>query len=236
MEKLLTPEDKKVLNLISNYIRSNGLREGQIEIDMDYGDLDIERIKNVTIFSNSYNVEIPEELIEICYKILKHIDENQGLDVDVDDLNYERLDIELDTLEKSITVSHFISYYEQSDSDYTEWSEEDYKDLDENPITKMFNELENEPDITPVDGHLQLRYNGSGDSGYLEDFFESGGSVPASVSDWCYEQLESLHGGWEINEGSQGYFIFDLNNKTVELNHTMNVEESESKTLYEEKF
>jgi len=236
MEKLLTPEDKKVLNLISNYIRSNGLREGQIEIDMDYGDLDIERIKNVTIFSNSYNVEIPEELIEICYKILKHIDENQGLDVDVDDLNYERLEIELDTLEKTITVSHFISYFEQSDSDYTEWSEEDYKDLDENPITKMFNELENEPDIIPVDGQLQLRYNGSGDSGYLEDYFESGGAAPASVSDWCYQQLESLHGGWEINEGSQGYFNFDVNNKTVELSHTMNNEESETKTLYEEKF
>ncbi len=46
----------------------------------------------------------------------------------------------------------------------------------------------------------------------------------------------SNYGGWEINEGSQGYFIFDLKNKTVELNHTMNVEESESKTLYEEKF
>jgi hypothetical protein len=236
MEEILTPEDKKVLNLISNYIRSNGLREGQIEIDMDYGDLDIERIKNVTIFSNSYNVEIPEELIEICYKILKHIDENQGLDVDVDDLNYEKLEMEIDTIQKSITASHFISYFDQSDSTSTEWTEDDYEDSDENPITKMFNELENEPDIIPVDGQLQLRYNGSGDSGYLEDYFESGGAVPASVSDWCYEQLQSLHGGWEINEGSQGYFIFDLNNKTVELNHTMNVEESESKTLYEEKF
>jgi hypothetical protein len=236
MEKLLTPEDKKVLNLISNYIRSNGLREGQIEIDMDYGDLDIERIKNVTIFSNSYNVEIPEELIEICYKILKHIDENQGLDVDVDDLNYEKLEMEIDTIQKSITASHFISYFEQSEPDYTEWTEDDYKDLDENPITQMFSDLESDSSITPHEGQLQLRYNGSGDSGYLEDYFESGGAAPASVSDWCYQQLESLHGGWEINEGSQGYFIFDLKNKTVELSHTMNNEESETKTLYEEKF
>ena len=236
MEEILTPEDKKVLNLISNYLRSNGLKEGNIEIDMDYGELDIERIKNATMFSNSYNVEVPEQFIEICYRILKYIDEEQGWEVDVDELNYERVEIELDTIKKSITVSHFISYFEQSDSHYTEWTENDYKDLDENPITRMFSDLESDPSITPHEGQLQLRYNGSGDSGYIEDYFESGGSVPESVSDWCYEQLESLHGGWEINEGSQGYFIFDLNNKTVELNHTMNVEESESKTLYEEKF
>lgn len=236
MEEILTPEDKKVLNLISNYLRSNGLKEGNIEIDMDYGELDIERIKNATMFSNSYNVEVPEQFIEICYRILKYIDEEQGWEVDVDELNYERVEIELDTIKKSITVSHFISYFEQSDSHYTEWTENDYKDLDENPITRMFNDLESDPSITPYKGQVQLRYNGSGDSGYIEDYFESGGSVPESVSDWCYEQLESLHGGWEINEGSQGYFIFDLNNKTVELNHTMNVEESESKTLYEEKF
>ena len=70
MEKILTPEDKKVLNLISNYLRSNGLKEGQIDIDMDYGDLEIRRIKNATTFSNSYNVEIPEEFIEICCTIL----------------------------------------------------------------------------------------------------------------------------------------------------------------------
>jgi hypothetical protein len=41
--------------------------------------------------------------------------------------------------------------------------------------------------------------------------------------------LEKNYGGWEINEGSQGYFVFDTKNNIIELEHTYNelVEETE---------
>ena len=154
----------------------------------------------------------------------------------VNEVNYgewNRYDVEVEIYPKQnkLIYSHsFVYYYDQQ----SESSEYDFDDEDEDDdirikCSEFLNSIGNPDDVT-------ITYDGSGDSGYIEDYFESGGSVPESVSDWCYEQLESLHGGWEINEGSQGYFIFDLNNKTVELNHTMNVEESESKTLYEEKF
>jgi hypothetical protein len=71
-------------------------------------------------------------------------------------------------------------------------------------------------------GLLQLDYNGSGDSGYIESSFVDGGRVPANIENWCYEVLENNYGGWEINEGSQGYFLFDTKNNTIELELTYN--------------
>ena len=81
---------------------------------------------------------------------------------------------------------------------------------------------------------LELRYYGSGDSGYLEDYFDGTSIlIPSKIEDWCYRQLENDFGGWEINEGSQGYFLFYLDQKEIELSHTMNVEEQSYDTLLE---
>jgi hypothetical protein len=67
-----------------------------------------------------------------------------------------------------------------------------------------------------------LKYNGGGDSGYIESDFENGEPSPGAVEEWCYQQLEENFGGWEINEGSQGEFQFDFNEKTVILHtHTI---------------
>jgi hypothetical protein len=45
-----------------------------------------------------------------------------------------------------------------------------------------------------------------------------------------------MHGGWEITEGSQGSFYFDLEKKIITLEHQYNYEETETHTLYEESF
>lgn len=60
--------------------------------------------------------------------------------------------------------------------------------------------------------------------------------VPVPLQDFCYNRLESLFGGWEINEGSQGRFEVDMEDKSVTLYHQSNIEESESNTIFEEKF
>ena len=237
MIKILTPEDKQILRVVSNYLRSEGLREGTIEIDMEYGDISEDQIENYRYFSNSYNVEIPDELTLLLKKVLSKVLEEGLLKTpDVDDLNYERISLEIDTLSKSLTIEHFWSYYSRGETDANSWTVDDYEDEEENPIVKMFQDILQENPNTPKNKTLTLRYNGSGDSGYIEDYFEEGGDVPSSVQDWCYRQLENHHGGWEINEGSDGQFIFNLNEETVELLHTFNNEESETDTIYEEKF
>jgi hypothetical protein len=70
----------------------------------------------------------------------------------------------------------------------------------------------------------------------LEATFEEGPAVPNDIENWCYNKLEQNFGGWEINEGSSGYFNFDFDNKELTLQHTDNVEISVQNTLYEENF
>jgi hypothetical protein len=48
--------------------------------------------------------------------------------------------------------------------------------------------------------------------------------------------LESNFGGWEINEGSDGEFVFNFHTMEITLNHTYNTEQNSVDTLWEEEF
>ena len=235
MRNILTPEEKKYLRRISNYLGSLGMKEGLVEFEVDYGNFDFNSIRwdQITHFENNYRAEIPDGLIPIMEKIFKYVDENDLFNsADVDGLNYEKISIEIDAESKEISVKYWYSYYDRGDVDSVTYdSEEDIERFKE-WVSEDFVETE-----IPEDGILTLKYNGSGDSGYIESTFdENGESVPAAIEDWCYQELESNFGGWEINEGSDGEFIFDFKNSFVDLVHTMNTEENSSDTLYEEKF
>lgn len=234
MKNILTPEDKKYLNRVSNYLNSLGMRTANIDFEIDGGRFDFDDIdwNRVSHFDNNYNAEIPDGLIPILDKIMGFINKANLYDSpDIDSTNYERLEILIDTDSKEISVSHYYSYYDEGDTSGTEWS------LDEEPDDETLAQVFQDLDELDYDGsELVLNYNGGGDSGFADSEFDEGESVPASVEDWVYQQLERLHGGWEINEGSQGYFTFNIPNKTIVLTHTYNTEESVSDTIYEEKF
>jgi hypothetical protein len=133
----------------------------------------------------------------------------------------------IDSVKKEISLTHMYSYQTEGGSEGVE-----YDDMIEEWEEKgVFDDIE-----IPEDNYLVLKYNGGGDSGYIESNFENGEPVPTEVENWCYQQLEENFGGWEINEGSQGEFQFDFNEKTVILSHAYNVEESRSNTLWEEEF
>jgi len=237
MAEILTTEEKKYLNRTCNYLASLGMTEGtiNIELDSDQYDLSHEDIdwKYVQHFENNYRAELPEGLVPILKKVMNYvIDEGVFDSPDMDSMSYQMIGIEIDCSRKELTVTHDYSYYSRdegssiaydSDEDkarFDKWMEEDMQDVE-----------------VPSEGILTLSYNGGGDSGYIESSFdETSDAVPASIEDWCYSQLESHFGGWEINEGSDGRFIFNFNNSTVELDHTFNTEENESNTLFEENF
>ena len=232
--EILSPEDKKYLRRISNYLNSMGMQDGTIEIDFDgeHGDISEIDYEQITHFSNNYYADIPDGLIPIIKKIMNYID-SEGLynEPDVYNKSYERLDIDIDTKTKEISVSHWWSYYDRSNENSIEFdSQEDLEQFD-NWRNDEFSDID-----IPESGILTLKYNGSGDSGYIENEFDEGDSLPAGIEDWCYKALEDNFGGWEINEGSDGEFIFDFNNSMVTLNHIMNTEETETDTLYEESF
>ena len=79
---------------------------------------------------------------------------------------------------------------------------------------------------------VTVNYSGGGDSGYIEDEYETPNGTTGSVSedmvDICYDLLQ-VFGGWEINEGSQGQITFTKDE--IEVEHEWNVEENDSTSL-----
>jgi hypothetical protein len=232
MEKILTPEEKKYLSKVSRYLNSLGIEYGEIQFEMEPDDEEISYSENYfpTHFENNYRAEIPDGLVPILKKIISYVDDDElysELPYD-GHIDYQRFDITIYAGEKKeITLTHMYSYQIEGGSEGVE-----YDDIIEEWEEKgIFNMVE-----IPEDNYLALKYNGGGDSGYIESNFESGQSVPRAVEDWCYQQLEENFGGWEVNEGSQGEFQFDFNEKTVILSHAYNIEESRSNTLWEEEF
>ena len=235
MKELLTPEEKQYLKRVSNYLGSMGMQDGNVEIDIDngwtfsYDDIDWNYI---THFTNNYNADIPSGLIPILQKIMKYCDDEGLIKEHDEDINYQRLEYDIDVDNKVIMLSHWWSFYDRGEGSSREYDSEDDIIRFNRWIDEDLEDVE-----VPSDGILTLPYNGGGDSGYIENSFEpTGDAVPAGIEDWCYQQLESHFGGWEINEGSDGSFLFDFNNSVVTLNHTYNTEESERDTLYEESF
>lgn len=115
--------------------------------------------------------------------------------------------------------------------------EKSFKDLSEmtNPwrsgereLTKLtkedfLNEMKEE-----YGSYVEMKYDGSGDSGWIDDNVdsekESKKSTP-KLEDIAYEALEMFHAGWEINEGSSGSMTFNFENQTFIIDHYTNIEE-----------
>jgi hypothetical protein len=236
-QNILTPEEKKYLGKVSRYLSSLGMSYGEIQFEMEPDDDEISYRENYfpTHFENNYTAEIPDGLVPILKKIIDYFDDANlyGNLPDGGYIDYQRFEITIDGVKREISLTHVYSYNDEGDSTGIE-----YDDMIEEWEEKgVFNMTE-----IPEDNYLVLKYNGGGDSGYIESHFDSGArnpygeSVPTEVEEWCYQQLEENFGGWEINEGSQGEFQFDFNEKTVILSHTYNTLVDESNTLWEEEF
>ena len=237
MTQILTLEEKKYLNRTCNYLASLGMTEGviSIEMDSDQYDLSHEDIdwKHVQHFDNNYRAELPEGLLPILKKVMNHVIEEGAFDPpDIDSMSYQNIDIEIDCERKELTVSHNYSYYDRGESSSVEYDSKEDKERFDSWMEEDMQDVE-----VPNDGILTLSYNGGGDSGYIESSFdETSDAVPSSIENWCYNELERHFGGWEINEGSDGRFIFNFNNSTVELDHIYNTEVNDAETLFEENF
>ena len=231
-QNILTPEEKKYLGKISRYLNSLGMSLGEIEFEMEPDQEVIDYSPNdfPTHFQNNYNAEIPDGLVSILKKIIDYVDDDDlHRDLPYDgNLDYQRFDITIYANEKKeISLTHIYSFQIGGEPQGVE-----YDDMIEEWEEKgVFNDTS-----IPEDNYLVLKYNGGGDSGYIESDFENGEPSPGAVEEWCYQQLEENFGGWEINEGSQGEFQFDFNEKTVILSHTYNTMLDSSNTIWEEEF
>ena len=237
MKGILTTEEKQYLNRICRYLGSLGMTEGLInfEIDNEVDSLseDYFEWKYVTHFENNYRADIPDNLIPILKKIVNFVVNSDKFEIDYNlYLNYQQIEIEIDCKSKDITVRHYYTFIDRGSTSYDEYDSNEDKEMFDSWMDEDLKDTE-----VPEEGILTARYNGGGDSGYLEsNFEETGEPIPAEIEDWCYRQLERNYGGWEINEGSDGVFIFNFNDSTIVHEHTDNIDENDTNTLYEENF
>jgi hypothetical protein len=230
-QNILTPEEKKYLGKIARYLSSLGMRFGEINFEMGTEDEEISYDPNdfPTHFDNNYTAEIPDGLVPILKRIIDYFDDADLYSnlPDGSDIDYQKFEITIDGVKREISLTHIYSYFSEGDSTGIE-----YDDMIEEWEEKgVFDDVS-----IPEDGYMVLKYNGGSDSGYIESDFDNGEPSPGAVEEWCYQQLEENFGGWEINEGSQGEFQFDFNEKTVVLAHTYNTMLDESNTIWEEEF
>jgi len=233
MEKILTPEEKKYLGAVSRMIQSYGTTYSYIEFEYESRlrrfDAQEFSLQDTNYFDNNRDIEVPEKLKEILTKCLQYVEQNiENYDDPYFeyDVNYGRIVIYIEAVKKILKISYDYYYYGTESGGGVTYSLSDDEDL--KPI---FDALEEEGISND-----ELRYNGGGDSGYIENTFESGKGVPAVVEDFCYSALERNFGGWEINEGSSGQFDFNMDDKEIYLNHTYNTEENGSVLLFKQSF
>lgn len=81
-------------------------------------------------------------------------------------------------------------------------------------------------------GVVTIEYDGSGDSGYINDVsIEPERDISEARDDLetlAYELLSEKYGGWEINEGSCGTITIDFATNKVRIEHNERVESWDS--------
>jgi hypothetical protein len=227
---ILTEIDKRILRNACKYFRSVGVRsDAIIRIDSDwYDELTSYFSGEGWVRLENYSYEVPKFCMPVLEKITEYISGNNLIDeLDIDTLNYDNLLFIFDVVDYSLYIDREYGYEDAGDSSGITFGDSDNED--ENKIVKgIIDEVEKSATKKRSDGSVQLDFSGSGDSGSVDGAFYDGGRVPQNVDYWCSDVLNSNFGGWENNEGSQGYFTFDLKNKLINLEFTYNEIKEES--------
>ncbi len=124
-----------------------------------------------------------------------------------------------------------ISVYEQYSEFHTEDTQTVTVDTEEAPeVKQIIDHYCKKEEICR--GNITFQFHGGGDSGYIEDNgnsdFDGETKLYEPAEDMFYRMLSSTFGGWEINEGSQGDCIIDMDLEQMELNFNQNYEEAKS--------
>jgi len=212
----LSEEQLKTLKLFSYYCASYGAKTAMFTVYLNEG--------GTIDWMDSYWYSETNTLIDTYDKIDNLIDyilrETELLDYyDYDDNG--TLHFEIDVKERKMTIEGWHKDFSHIDK-HLDWADEyeDFGDLKED-FDGFFEQMGGE--------NGRLTFEGSGDSGFLEDNIElSNGQsmdIPSFFETWCYDMLSEYFGGWEINEGSQGSFEINSRKKRIELNFEENMEE-----------
>jgi len=229
MEELFNnPEIIKKFKLLHYILLSNGVTRISNDFYVDYdGNVDY-HFAPWSEKGGAYDI-IPNKLFDFLDNFFDSIKDEVLDSLEAIDESRATVSCEYSTTDKTFTIDESIqtmgyeSYYQEFEIDEKELLEDMVQWKEE--------------------GKLKIRvdFNGGGDSGYIDDFgyYNDGNDkhdLSAVWEDKLYKILEQNHGGWEINEGSEGTFTIDNENQIIELDFRMNVEESSTGYKYKHQF
>lgn len=218
---------KKKFKMMMFYFKSAKIQEVPFEFETDsngyVGAIDFDTNISVTGVIEDILQDIMEMYVEKCIE--------QGEDnIEYDNTSdYYRIYGTIDVKNEKIIFENLSYTYYDTEGSGNHYDIGDYEEGE--PMYDTFMEVGKFLEEIGSD-LVTIRYNGGGDSGYIESEYETPngttGSVSEDMEDICYKLLQEF-GGWEINEGSQGEITFTKGAIVVE--HEWNVEENDSTSL-----
>ena len=227
-ELLNNPETIKNFKLLHYILLSNGLTGISNDFYVDYdGNVDY-HFAPWTGKGNAYDI-IPNKLFDFLDNFFDTIKDNVLDSLEANDESRATVSCEYLTKDKTFIIEENVQTmgYES----YSQEFEIDEKELLEDMVQWK------------EDGKLKIRvdFNGGGDSGYIDEvgLINDGNDKYDLSAVWetkLYNILEQNHGGWEINEGSEGTFTIDNENQIIELDFRMNLEDSSTGYEFKHQF
>jgi hypothetical protein len=183
-------------------------------------------IEYVTFYCNGIEKSIPQNMIDLLTDVIedsaKELYDEARYYFDDGMSSWSNFDVYFDKTIMKIGGIDVVTYGTEDTGSYYEFGDQEEGDT----MYDQFIEIQKFLDEINSNG-VRIDYSGGGDSGYLEDQYESqngSGDVPAGIEDICYQLLGEFS-GWEINEGSQGNITLTKN--SIDVNHQWNTEDSE---------
>jgi hypothetical protein len=206
---MLNKRDLKTLLLFSYYVKSHGVDECDISINIYDCEIEDEDIYGNWWAWTGTKIESYDTINELLLRIINNISlEDYFEECD----GYGEVRINFDAKERKLKINGRKQVYGTNDL-FTEYDKSSYEVYPD--VVNFMDELKN-------DGvsRGEVTFEGGGDSGQLEGYLNAENAnidLPAGVEDFLYEQLSKFYGGWEINEGSHGSFIFYPEQERIEL-------------------
>lgn len=214
----ITEEQAKTLKLFAYYAQSYGKKEVNTSI---YTESCQEDWRDHEWYGDgSARVESYDTIDSVIDEIIEEHDLFAESVTDCD--NRGQLHINIDCVERTLKIDASEWRYDTNSSgDVLEMSdiEEEHEDL-----VNIFNYMKSEGYSEGV-----VTFAGGGDSGEIDSGIQYDGKfteqISKGVESFFYEWLGNHFGGWEINEGSQGRFVFNADDDNLELEFEENTEE-----------
>jgi hypothetical protein len=227
-ELLNNPETIKNFKLLHYILLSNGVTRISNDFYIDYdGNVDY-HFSPWTGKGNAYDI-IPNKLFDFLDNFFDSIKDEVLDSLEANDESRATVSCEYSTKDKTFTIEENVQTmgYES----YNQEFEVDEKELLEDMVQWK------------EEGKLKITvdFNGGGDSGYIDEvgLINYGNDKYDLSAVWetkLYNILEQNHGGWEINEGSEGTFTIDNENQIIELDFRMNLEDSSTGYEFKHQF